>query len=166
MENIDRKQTDDNFIDIEEFNLLFCHNFGPKLTFRDNKLAFNKSVDSLDDLDFISILNSVEVMSSKDNESQGNSIADIAENKDDCAISVHKIKTMESFADKKSHCGCFKKKRLKTFDSYYSTNVNNTKRSSNFSKSIKLNDSLTKFRKKKGTFVNNHPPVRCGCTIF
>jgi hypothetical protein len=165
MENINQ-QTEENFIDDEEYNKLFCNNdFGPKVIFKEYKFSFNKSVDSLEDLEFDSILNSVEVISSEDNESQNNSL----EEQKEVSVITHKIKkveTIDSMAEKKSVFGCFDNKmrrRLKTFDSNYSTNVNNTKRSHNFSKSIKLNDSLTKFRKKKG---QENPSVRCRCNIF
>jgi hypothetical protein len=152
------------FIDIDDYNNLFRPTFGPKISLNPYKLDFNKSSDTLDDLDYNSLFNSIEAISSK-SESQNNSME---ENKEIDYITTEKTKirkfdTNDSMGDKTNCFGCKSKKRLKTFDSYYSTNVNNTKRSSNFSKSIKLNDSLTKFRKRKNIKA---PTVKCGCVII
>jgi hypothetical protein len=184
MEDVTHKAADEDlFIDINEYNLLFCDDkLGPKVVLKELDYKFNTSCDTLDDLAFNSILNSIEVISSIKEEDKGsskNSIIVEKERVDFAGLETQKDKRTETMdisvlTEKKSCFPCFSqqtttaKKRLRTADSYYSTNVNNTKRSSYFSKSIKLNDSLVKIRKKRSMEKKDTKAKtnNCGCNIF
>lgn len=159
---------------------------GPNIKLKDIKtnFAFNKSFDSLDEQSefFISFLKDENIEEDENNKENINSSLITEKNlESNFKKNFDKDKNKENNnndnqnndsnnkKDLKRSCfiriRCFsnnnstKKKRLKTdpvFNSYFST-LNNTKRSTNLSqKSLRLNDSLTKFRKKKlNGIINN-----------
>jgi hypothetical protein len=152
----------DVFIDIDEYNTLFNRidiNFGPKLEFKEINLELDISINSFDlDSDDINI----SIVSIKENSPQRQT-----EENEIVETRIKKIETNNSnYEAKNGICLSSRSRSKRRHDSYHSTNVNNTRRSSNMSKSIKMNDSLTKFRKKKYPYMRRKSKSDCKCQIF